>query len=624
MNYFKISWTIGVVLYLLIFLTSFTAANAQKVKYKDLFPLLDAKKYEDAEPFLKTFLLNEPDHANANFQMGLLFQAKAEANDVVEETEKMAANIDTAVLYFQKAKTLIDDKEVRKRDEYYQEYNRRDLRTGKFGIKLSDVQLDIDQRIGKLKERAKLGKEMARLYDHVVANYERARRLYNELQSNYVDVYQIYLGSEDDVVDKLTEIANSFDSSQYYLDKFQKLSAEMEDSGYDLEIVKKDINSFALEGKEKPDFSSENLTLWNYSDWAEKTIIVYEQEATPLKEDLLAYHEKLSSIEKRIEEVDTTLTSEKLPGQFDSELTERLTDFQNDPFLVPFMEFRVVELNYLFRSNPELNTVLKDSFDIDRQLKQSKMIVLLLSDADSLLSKMDKEYELDIISQRYNKYLKDPENFEASILDKKYKYFKAKTKWEENLEFWSQKGNWAYYQGDSIPIFVVEDSLERIAEAPKYETLAINNSDSAIYTAGIMNIEGKNMGFIAKILPSREVDWLSNLNMAYVLTRGRVDSLNMKLLSTSREYKILFAYAKDRNAKISQEIASTTAQERQHFGVIAKFNDDGKIAWDKNLNLKGFPEIVEYDDLVHETKIYLHNGQDIYKYILVDKNGNVR
>ena len=46
---------------------------AQKIKYKDLFVLLNAKDYNVAEPFLRRFMLQDPDHPNANFNMALFY-----------------------------------------------------------------------------------------------------------------------------------------------------------------------------------------------------------------------------------------------------------------------------------------------------------------------------------------------------------------------------------------------------------------------------------------------------------------------------------------------------------------------------------------------------------------------
>ena len=49
-----------------------THLPAQKVKYKDLYVLLSANDFEQGETFLRRFIANDPEHANANMYMGRL------------------------------------------------------------------------------------------------------------------------------------------------------------------------------------------------------------------------------------------------------------------------------------------------------------------------------------------------------------------------------------------------------------------------------------------------------------------------------------------------------------------------------------------------------------------------
>jgi len=75
------------------------AAFGQKVKYKDLFLLLNSKQYADAEPFLKKFLKENPDHPNALMYMGIVYQEKSNKDDVLKQTELLQRHIDSAVLF---------------------------------------------------------------------------------------------------------------------------------------------------------------------------------------------------------------------------------------------------------------------------------------------------------------------------------------------------------------------------------------------------------------------------------------------------------------------------------------------------------------------------------------------
>ena len=107
---------------------SFTGFT-QKVKYKDLFVLLNAKQFENAAPFLKKYLRDNTDNPNAYLFMGMIYQDKAAKLDYLKQTKELVNAIDSAVYFYEKASKGITEKELNRNDEYYQMYNRRDLRS---------------------------------------------------------------------------------------------------------------------------------------------------------------------------------------------------------------------------------------------------------------------------------------------------------------------------------------------------------------------------------------------------------------------------------------------------------------------------------------------------------------
>ena len=146
----KINSTILVIAFLLFSL----GLNAQKMKYKDLYPSLAAKEYSSSIPQLKKYLEIEENRseANPNLQMGLwLHNRFMKMQDT--GSNRFTEVGDSALFFLEKAITLIDKKEVKKNDKYYQEFLRRDLRSGKFLIKVSDVHLDIENKVQEIKGR---------------------------------------------------------------------------------------------------------------------------------------------------------------------------------------------------------------------------------------------------------------------------------------------------------------------------------------------------------------------------------------------------------------------------------------------------------------------------------------
>ena len=123
---------ISLVLLLVFFFSE--KSQAQKLKYKNIYELLDSEQYGAALPDLTTFLHENPKHGSAMIYMGVVAQVY----------EKDCAKAKT---FFGKALEIIDQKELDKNKNYYGLWNRRNLRTGKYGVLLDDVRVDLDHRL---------------------------------------------------------------------------------------------------------------------------------------------------------------------------------------------------------------------------------------------------------------------------------------------------------------------------------------------------------------------------------------------------------------------------------------------------------------------------------------------
>ncbi|HQQ84171.1 MAG TPA: hypothetical protein PK059_13275, partial [Cyclobacteriaceae bacterium] len=93
---------------------------SQKIKYKDLFVLLNAQQFDEAEPFLKKYLKVNDDNPNAYLFMGIIYKDKSLKTDVLRDTEKRIMFLDSAVYFFGLAYKGMTEKEVDRNEEYYQ------------------------------------------------------------------------------------------------------------------------------------------------------------------------------------------------------------------------------------------------------------------------------------------------------------------------------------------------------------------------------------------------------------------------------------------------------------------------------------------------------------------------
>ena len=136
------------IIILVIMLLGGVPAIAQKVKYKDIFALLKSKQYDAAEPLLKKYIETETDNPNAYLYLGIIMSEKYAKMGA--EGAQASAVRDEAQDYLVKAKMGITEKEVSRNEEYYAIYKRRNLRTGKIEVTVSDIVTDIDNRLARL------------------------------------------------------------------------------------------------------------------------------------------------------------------------------------------------------------------------------------------------------------------------------------------------------------------------------------------------------------------------------------------------------------------------------------------------------------------------------------------
>lgn len=193
---------------------------AQKLKYKNIFPELEAKNYAQSANDLYAFLQQEKDHPNANLQMAYFQDHKGVNYHPLEQFSKKKSAIDSALLYFTRAITLIDEKEIKRNDEFYQVFNRRDLRTGKFAIKLSDVQLEMEEKIKLLRAE----KQHLEKYNSLAEKIEKISRLQElsltSLTQDYQSQMYLIYGFTDALSTRLEVLAKASEELKQHIEEF--------------------------------------------------------------------------------------------------------------------------------------------------------------------------------------------------------------------------------------------------------------------------------------------------------------------------------------------------------------------------------------------------------------------
>ncbi len=123
------------------------SVNSFGQSYEEIVTLLKDKNYASAEPQLRSYLKTHRDNPSAFYYMANILENKMNVSIDGNEVLSLA---DSAILFYNLAYYSITKKEVEKNEKYYPSFTRRDLKTGAMGVKISDIQYDIEKRISNL------------------------------------------------------------------------------------------------------------------------------------------------------------------------------------------------------------------------------------------------------------------------------------------------------------------------------------------------------------------------------------------------------------------------------------------------------------------------------------------
>jgi tetratricopeptide (TPR) repeat protein len=347
--------------FVLLLLSVTPGFGQKKVKYKDIFELLNSKQYEQAESFLKDYLKENDDNPNAFLFMGLIYQEKSQKDDVLKQTKLAISHMDSSIYWLGKAYKTITEKEVKRNDEYYQAYNRRDLRTGEFGVKLADIQFDLEKRTQGLREkidRVKMVKHFFTLSDSL---YRKSNALFQRIVSRFPGEREFYLRSDSATVADLSALILRYDSSVKAFDQYKSSISTIGKIGYNQVLVKNEIKNFKTDGESLADFYQPEVKVWDYKAFAANAKESILKDIFPIREHLITYDIEINKLREKMN-TDSISVSSDLTRLIDKLLMEQLQKYDPTPLPMDVFSVKIADLKY--RSMLIEHKGLRDSSDV--------------------------------------------------------------------------------------------------------------------------------------------------------------------------------------------------------------------------------------------------------------------
>lgn len=585
--------------FIIILLFCGSSVYAQKVKYKDLFGLLSTKQYEQAEPFLKRYLKDNTDNPNAFLFMGIIFQEKALKNDILKQTQLSIANMDSAIIFYDKAYATITEKEVKRNDEYYQAYNRRDLRTGEFGVKLSDIQFDLEKKKEGLRERIDKVKMVKFYFTLSDSLYRRSNQLYRSIQDAYSSEREFYLRADEHTLAALTNLAVRFDSCTKIFDAYKSSSSLLGKTGYNQVLSMNEITSLKKEGTSMASFYQDDIQVWNYKKFADGAKLTIEKEILPMQSSLVQYDIEINKLREKLNQ-DSVSVRNDLTKLIDQLLLNQLKKFDPDPLPMDVFALKVADLEY--RSSLLEDKALKDSADIKLQLNLVNREMKYLNKLDSMAQKLEGR-DIDEEVQNYNNFITN--TFSNSIVLKSYvkslkEYAQREKRTEDDkLAQCSESLKWLVNAADSIPLIsgVSHSKFKPLVIIEDKYTVGLTYVDSLTMNGYFFNITHSHVPKIKAVFP--------------------VDKNNFKLSKLPYAKAITFADGGEQIFFILIYSEKNTKDNKYSAALAKVYKSDG-LAWNYNYSLTFIPKEVMFKPDTGEFTIKGETQQSI-----VDKNGKL-
>ncbi|WP_370090447.1 hypothetical protein [Ekhidna sp.] len=592
---------------LILSICALFSAEAQKIKYKDLYPLLAAKNYDEGGPQLIQFLADpkNAEEANANLQMGLWLEQRFLAYDVVNDSSKVYQTGDSAVLYLERAKSLIDEKELKKKDEYYQAFFRRDLRTGEFGIKVSDVHLDIEKKVEAIQTRIENVKEMHRRVVKVEENQKAAMEAYRALTTQFSAYNAMLIAADQEIQASLSSIEQNGRKGVDNAKGVQELAEKLNSDKYRDEVVLKSIEQFGVDGMSATNIRSGVIEIWNFEEWAREAQSEILGGVGLFKTMVKNYADEIREKKAQVKN-----SQDVEIGYFPVNLLEQFDKYDPKSTVEKLLKVEMYEARIIKQVDLQLNPSLMDSSLIGEQLAIYEVALEDAKNMNVLVESITTD-DLELSKKKYTDYIES--FFQKYVTASKYvldmqEWSRRHVKWlGESVAYWSEKNRWGIDSEDEqkkYPLFVQD-----APEGGKM-TMGVPVKNPQQIVAYGADLTAKK-GYVGSFGPDRVAQW----NLAFDLPGVEVTQYESDSIPTIDGSDSFYIY-------------NSSATENNF--VVVSYTPGGQLNWSTLVTINKKPVDFKFDDLTQELTILLYPEEqlpldsDELGYVVIDRTGNAR
>jgi hypothetical protein len=571
--------------------------HGQKIKYSDVFLKLNSKNYDEGAPLLRQFLADPKvsNHPNGTYFMGVILEDKFVKQDILSDTLKTYALADSSVAFYKSSLKLIDEKEIKKNSDLYQSFYRRDLRTGEFGIKISDVHLDIEKKIDAIEKRKSSLKNLHTTLRKINGKYAVSSKLYKEFSDKEKNYRELLLGMSDKDLTTLDGILANSTGLNALASTLKTIATELGTDKYQQDLKLKPVNQYAIEGIAQENIYSGQLSLWDYEGWATRVKAEYA--------GLNDFRKKLVDTESKISEANKAMASGQVPPTIT--LTHLQADAEKyDPRSTPMelLDLKINQLEVQQMTSRSLHPMLADTTNIIVQLELAEDVVEKLDKMKGIHTALspDRIYKAKM---QYASVINAAYGSETGLDD----FLRSvggwlsptEKQWKARYERFSEREKWAISGKDSVAMFVRKKGAKT--------TWGVRGAEAK--TAYGYDKKTKK-GYVAWTGAERTIEHIKNFEI------GKMNHTNVQVMEFEVPHLIFCAF--DESLTTDKNLAIVSAV------------DGGALKWANLIKATRMPVTSRYDATLDQITIFffppdqLPESSDELTYVVIDRHGTVR
>ncbi len=594
------------ILFCLIFVFNISSFSQNELRYKDVFKSISQESDNQSFSLLLHYQRQNPYFANAYYQLGNISYRQSKQYDPLTEFSDVRYFIYNTKLYLGLAKKYTDKKEARINRKYY---NNIKLPKGQKKITAENIINNIDSMIEDNAIYKKNVYPINKYFNKSIDKYNYCITNFKDINNKQNNIKDIYLTADEEFINKILNIKTSFDSTIYYLNKYQKAINKYPIKNYHQKYSIQPIITYRLDGLTYSNFFNNNFKLWDYNTWVEQVVKIITGNIVEIRNDIDSKDKELTNLLNVVSKNKKFGVSFNKP-KVENKLIYKIGKYDYKSVIVSLLKYKEAKINFLINNQNIFNdihdtacvTLLKRAKFYRELLESKQNAEKYNSMLDNGITTANVEKYKNFIDDKY-KGIKGFRNYakkELKINDKilqnsfdNYKFYILKEEKKHKSNF-----NFISYHKYQIPDFITTFDKEQPAEQ-YYTTNIIKTNNGEYFTGYYKKSDNSTFAFIAKTNLMNKIVWLK------------------KYYYKSNDYSKLNSYGtvlRNSDDGIFGVICSVCVQDTNNYveNHLIKITNSGKEQMNKKLSTNYVPRYMLYDDIDNKM-ILAYKGYSLKK-----------